>query len=133
MARRTQVVTIDDKESRDHGKSYLITEMPAEQAEWWAFRALQGILGGDSAVNFNAPLAQLAAQSFKALAGIPWNMAEPLMKEMMTCVRVGLPGNGSRELIDGDIEEISTRLELRRAVFELHTGFSLRGDQSTGQ
>ena len=126
MARRTQVVTIDDQESRDHGKSYLITEMAAEQAEWWAFRALQGILGGDAEVNFNAPLAQLAAQSFKAMASIPWNMAKPLMEEMMGCVKMSLPSNGSRELLDVDIEEVSTRLRLRQAVFELHTGFSLR-------
>lgn len=129
MARRTQVVTIEDKDSRDIGKSFLITEMPSEQSEWWAFRALQGILGGDAEVNFNAPLAQLAAQSFKALAGIPWSMAKPLMDEMMGCVKVSLPGNASRDLLDSDIEEVSTRLQLRRAVFELHTGFSLRGGE----
>ena len=132
MARRTQVVTIDSKESRDAGKSFLITEMSAEQAEWWAFRALQSILGGDADVNFNAPLAQLAAQSFRAMAAIPPDRARPLLEEMMTCVKVGLPNNGSRELLDGDIEEVSTRLQLRRAVFELHTGFSLRGGESTG-
>lgn len=130
MARRTQIVTIDDDKSRDHGKSFLITEMPSEDAEWWAFRALQGILGGTAEVNFGAPLAQLAAQSFKAMVGIPWDMAKPLMAEMMACVSVKLPGNGGdRALLASDIEEVGTRMELRRAVFELHTGFSLRGGE----
>jgi len=129
MARRTQLVTIENAESRDHGKTYLITEMAAEQSEWWAFRALQGVLGGDAEINFNAPLAQLAAQSFKALASIPWNMAKPLLEEMMSCVKVGLPGGGSREILPEDIEEVSTRLKLRQAVWELHTGFSLRGGE----
>jgi hypothetical protein len=130
MARRTQVLTIEEKDSRDAGKSYQITEMAAEQAEWWAFRALQGILGGDSDVNFNAPLAQLAGQAFRAMAGIPPERARPLMDEMMACVQVKLPSNGgTRDLLDGDVEEVSTRMQLRRAVFELHTGFSLRGSE----
>lgn len=134
MARRTNIVQITGEDNRDSGKSFLITELPAEQAEWWAFRALQGILGGTTEVNFNAPLAQLAAQSFKAMAGIPWDMAKPLMDEMMSCVSMKLPGNGGdRPLLAGDIEELSTRIELRRAVFELHTGFSLRGGESSGE
>lgn len=30
MARRTKVVTIDSEKSRDHGKTFLITEMSAD-------------------------------------------------------------------------------------------------------
>lgn len=134
MARRTTVVTIDDKDSRDHGRSYFLTEMPCEQAEWWAVRAMQGILGTGGDVNFNSPLGQLAGHGIMALASIPDHLLKPLLDEMMSCVRVQLPGNGgNRPLLADDIEEIRTRFELRAAVFELLTGFSLRGDQSTGQ
>lgn len=129
MARRTSVTTIDDKDSRDIGKSFLITEMDAEAAEWWAFRALQDVLGSDAVVDFGAPLAEMAKQGLMAMSRIPPDQAKPLFDEMIGCVRVQLPdGKNSRDLLPGDIEEISTRLKLRRAVFEIHTGFSVRGD-----
>lgn len=124
MARRTQLVTIDDGNSRDAGKSFLVTEMDAEHAEWWAFRVLQAILGSDAVVDFQAPLAQLARQGIGALAKLPPAQAKPLLDEMMGCVEMGLPGNkGSRALLPNDIEEVATRVLLRKAVMELHVGF----------
>lgn len=126
MARRTQNVVIDDvgPENRDAGKSFLVTEMNAEAAEWWAFRVLQALLGSDSEIDFKAPLAQMARQGLGALAKLPPSQAKPLLDEMMTCVRINLPGNkGSRELLPDDIEEVTTRVKLRAAMVELHTGF----------
>jgi hypothetical protein len=43
---------------------------------------------------------------------------------MMDCVNIQMPAI-TRALFENDIEEISTILKLRQAVFELHTGFSL--------
>ncbi|MNO44423.1 hypothetical protein D3C76_346660 [compost metagenome] len=129
MARRTSVTKIEDKDSRDFGKSFLITEMDAEAAEWWAFRALQGIMGTDAEIDFKAPLSEMARQGLVAMARIPSSQAKPLFDEMMACVRVQLPdGKSSRDILPNDIEEVGTRIDLRAAVFELHTGFSVRGD-----
>lgn len=124
MARNTKVVKIDDAKSRDHGREYLITEMDAEAAEWWAFRVLQALLGADSDIDFNAPLAQMARQGLGALGKLPPEKAKPLLDEMMKCVRAKLPNsNDSRDLLPGDIEEVATRIKLRKEVFELHIGF----------
>lgn len=123
MARRTQVVSIDDSKSRDAGKSFIVTEMDAEHAEWWAFRVLQAILGSDAVVDFQAPLAELARQGIGSLAKMPPVQAKPLLDEMMGCVSMALPGSGSRALLPNDIEEVATRVLLRKAVMELHVGF----------
>lgn len=123
MARRTQVVTIDDAESRDAGKAFLITEMDAESAEWWAFRVLQAILGSNVEIDFSAPLAKIASQGLGALSKLPPDQAKPLLDEMMACVRMQIPAGGSRPLLGTDIEEVTTRIKLRAAMLELHTGF----------
>ena len=128
MARRTKVLTIDAKSGRDAGKSFLITEMDAESAEWWAFRVLQALLGSKGNIDFNAPLAQMARQGLAALGKLPPDQARPLLEELMRCVRVKLPGsNDSRELMPNDIEEVLTRVLLRNEVLELHIDFFVPG------
>lgn len=125
MARKTKVFKIDDKKSRDNGKSFVLTEMDAESAEWWAFQVLQCLLGSDAEIDFNAPLAQLAAQGLAAMGRIPPEKAKPLLEQMMGCVRIKLPsGSESRDLLPGDIEEVKTRVILRKEVLALHVDFS---------
>lgn len=124
MARRTRIHTVGADGGRDAGKAFLITEMDSESAEWWAFQVLQALLGSDAAIDFDAPLAQMARQGFGALSKLPPDKAKPLLEQMITCVRVKLPGsNDSRDLLPNDIEEVKTRIMLRKEVLELHTGF----------
>ena len=125
--RRTETVEIT--EGRDAGKKYQITEMSAEAAEWWAFRALQAIAGADAELNLQAPLADMAAQGIKALAKVHPDQAKPLLDEMMGCVQILVPATQKqRPLLDGDIEDVKTRFMLRKAVVELHLGFSTGGE-----
>lgn len=125
--RRTEIVEIT--EGRDAGKKYQITEMSAEAAEWWAFRALQAIAGADAELNLQAPLADMAAQGIKALAKVHPEQARPLLDEMMGCVQILVPATQKpRPLLDGDIEDVKTRFMLRKAVMELHLGFSTGGE-----
>lgn len=125
--RRTEIVEI--AEGRDTGKKYQITEMSAEAAEWWAFRALQAIAGADAELNLQAPLADMAAQGIKALAKVHPDQARPLLDEMMGCVQILVPATQKpRPLLDGDIEDVKTRFMLRKAVVELHLGFSTGGE-----
>ena len=125
--RRTETVEIT--EGRDVGKKYQITEMSAEAAEWWAFRALQAIAGADAELNLQAPLADMAAQGIKALAKVHPEQARPLLDEMMGCVQILVPATQKpRPLLDGDIEDVKTRFMLRKAVVELHLGFSTGGE-----
>ena len=133
MARRTKVVTIDAEDGRDHGKTFLITEMPADAAEWWSIRALQGILGANPDVDidiFSAPLSKIAGFAFVGLARIPAEQLKPLMDEMKGCVSVLLPdGKTTRALLPNDVEDFMTWVELRKEVFEVQTGFSVGGDE----
>ncbi|MGL4756300.1 MAG: hypothetical protein ACRCXB_28435 [Aeromonadaceae bacterium] len=135
--RRTE--TIEIKDGRDAGKKYLITEMDAESAEWWAFRALQAIaladvdmgdmMKRDEQGQLQAPLSELATKGLKAIAGIPSSSAKPLLDEMMGCVSMIIPAGGTRALMAGDIEDVTTRITLRKAVMGLHLGFSIGGDE----
>lgn len=133
MARRTKVVTIDAEKSRDHGKTFLITEMSADAAEWWAIRVTQGIVGSNPDADFDifsGSLPRLANFAFVGLAKIPADQLKPLMDEMKACVSVLLPdGKTSRALLPGDVEDIMTWLELRKEVFEVLTGFSVGGGE----
>lgn len=128
MARKTIEITIAS-EGRDQGKTFSITEMSAVQAEKWAWRAFMGL----DAVGIDVPersgIAGLALIGLRALTKMRWDTAEPLLDELMSCVKIRSPNPraGFRDLVENDIEEIRTRLELRDAVFALHTGFSPAG------
>lgn len=130
MARRTKIFKITDDKSRDNGREYLITEMDAESAEWWAFQVLQALLGSDSDMDFNTPLADMARQGLAALGKLPPDKAKPLLGQMMTCIRVKLPNSAeSREMLAGDIEEVKTRVLLRKEVLGLHVDFFVAGGE----
>ena len=131
MARRTDtfVATV----GRDAGKHFFLTELPASQAEKWAARAFlamakSGLEIPDGIAEMG--LAGIAAMGLKALGGMSFEVAGPLLDEMFTCVRI-IPDPKHPEvvrvLIEDDIEEIGTRLQLRKAVFGLHVDFSVAG------
>lgn len=128
MARSTLIYTVND-ENRDRGKTFVLTELPASQAEAWAMRALLALMAG----GVNMPdgfeklgMAAMAELGIKALSGLQWQIAKPLLDEMWECVRIMPdPKNAKiiRNLIEEDIEEISTRVKLRAEVWKLHAGF----------
>ena len=129
MARKQATITIDT-EGRDFGKTFKIIEMPATQAEKWAIRALLALAksGVDVPDNIaHSGMAGIAAFGLKAVGGMAFTDAEPLMDEMFGCVFF-LPDPSrpqvARALIEDDIEEISTRIRLRKEVFGLHVNFS---------
>ncbi len=128
MARTTANYTIQD-EGRDHGKVFVLTEMPASRAESWAMRALLALMAGGVEVppGFDRMgMAAMAEMGIKALVGLKWEVAEPLLAEMWSCVQI-MPDPTKphviRNLIEEDIEEITTRIKLRAEVWKLHTGF----------
>jgi len=128
-SRKKMFFTVEEK-GRDAGKMYLLTEMPASRGEEWAIRAGTAALkhseGIPSGIEANG-MAALAQIGLRALVGVPWEILKPLMDEMMSCVQI-VPDpqntNVFRPLIESDIQEISTRIKLRKEVFKLHTDFS---------
>lgn len=140
--RKHKIVSIE-AEGRDQGKTFLIVEMAAMQAEKWATRAMlalgrSGIEVSDEAIQSGA--AGLMAAGIAAFTRMPFADAEPLLDDMMACIHMAMPGapadpvtgrpaarplNRGDEFNDGDIEEVSTLLKLRAEVAELHLGFSI--------
>lgn len=129
MARKELNYTVTD-EGRDKGKLFVITEMSARKAESWAIRALLSLIknGANLPEGFeNNGMAGLAEAGIKALSGLRYDDAEPLLEEMMQCVEI-IPDPSrthiKRQLIEEDIEEIKTLAKLRMAVLNLHVDFS---------
>ncbi len=128
MARSTVNYTVKD-DGRDFGKVFVLTEMPASRAEAWALRALLALMASGVEVpeGFDRMgMAAMAEVGIRALSGLKWEVAEPLLLEMWECVQV-MPDPSKthvvRRLIEEDIEEIATRVKLRAEVWKLHTGF----------
>lgn len=130
--RRTVSVTIhpspDGKENRDAGKTFLITEVPATQAEEWGLRALMAL--GTSGIvvpqeMVDAGLIGAALIGYQAFMGAKPSEVLPLWREMLpACVQYE-PSHGIKlPYNDTLIEEVSTRLTLRKAIMELHTSFT---------
>lgn len=136
MARKTAMYTVMEA-NRDKNKVFLITEMTAEQGESWAMRTLMALMNSNVQIPQNYQklgMAALATMGFKALSGLKWEAAEPLLREMMDCVKfipdprkpsVIRPLLESHDPENADIEEVSTRVNLRLEVWKLHTDFLL--------
>lgn len=127
MARKSRDITINDAESRDNGKTFRITEMPASQAEKWAIRALlavakSGVELPDGAMQ--GGMRVIAYLGLQALTNLHFEDADPLLDEMFACIQIVEP-KIVRALTEDDIEEVRTRVNLRKEVFELHLGFSV--------
>ncbi|OZI39035.1 hypothetical protein CEG14_05730 [Bordetella genomosp. 1] len=133
MARKQKAITITEA-GRDKGKVFLITELPAAESEEWAGRALFALMNAGVEVPDNiaeAGLAGMAAIGLQALKNLSFDQARPLFDKMMECVELDLGRAGTRKLLDDDIEEVSTRLKLRREIMALHLDFSGAAGQST--
>jgi hypothetical protein len=138
MARKTKTIVIETP-GRDFQKMFVLTEMAPTKAEKWAFRAFLAL--AKSGVEIpddiaNSGLAGIAKVGLQAFSGLSFEDAEPLMDEMFAMVAIipdparpeikrGYGGVGA--LIEDDIEEVSTRLLLRKELFALHTNFFTPG------
>lgn len=135
MARR--IATFTASTGRDAGKVFRITEMPANQAERWAVKAFLAAAKGGITLPETAAdsgFAGIAQMGFSMLANMPPELAFELLDEMMACVQYQ-PNPAKPEVVRGliadDIEEVVTRLQLRKAVFDLHVDFSQAAATST--
>jgi hypothetical protein len=128
MARK-QLDIVISAEGRDKGKMFQITEMPASKAEKWAIRTMLalGKSGVDIPDDFGAQgMAGIASLGIRALTSLNYDDAEPLLAEMFDCVKcVPDPTRPevTRALVEDDIEEVTTRLSLRKDILSLHIDF----------
>jgi len=139
--RKTREITITNKDSRDFGKSFLITEMPALQAERWARHGLAAFVrGADMPDDLeNAGMAAWASLAIRAIGNMPEEAADRMWDQLLACVKIKVDAMpAGRPLIldqeDGnDIEEPTTIAKLRMEAFDLHTGFLTTAAPYLGQ
>ncbi len=135
MARKTVNITIST-EGRDHDKVFVITELSAWDAEEWAAQALFAMMNAGIEIPeeiASAGLAGVVSLGLKALTKISFSQAKPLLDKMMTCIQIQPSPKVTRDLIESDIEEVSTLLTLRKEVLRLHTDFFFTGEKSTSE
>lgn len=128
MARK--IIKFTAESGRDKDKVFVITEMPASQAEKWAMRAFLAISKSGvevpAGIEMETGFAGIAKLGLTFISKLPFDVAEPLMDEMMGCVKIQPNATNPsvvRELIEDDIEEVATRIKIRLEVFKLHAGF----------
>ncbi len=136
MPRRTETIVITD-EGRDKGKTYIIHEMAASQAEWWAARAFLALARSGAEIPEDAVqggMMGVARYGIRGLASLSPEEAKPLLDEMFALVSfvpdparpmVVKGWGGVASLSEDDIEEVATRVKLRMALIALHLGFSV--------
>jgi hypothetical protein len=125
MARYTKTFTATD--GRDKGKMFLITEMSTYHSERWALRVMSAMaLSGFEVPDVSSGMAAIAGNIIGAVMRIGHKEYEPLLDEMLECVRI-IPDaknpSFTRELFKDDIEELPTIFKLRGHIFDLHTLF----------
>lgn len=128
MARKTCQLAITEP-GRDHGKVFVITELPALDIERWTVRLVLAL--GKNGISL--PDVQ-ADSGFAGMAGILWVLiaqvspadAESLMDTMLQGLKID-EGKITRDVSADDIEEPETLLQIRMAWVELHGGFFGRG------
>jgi len=134
MARKTVVFTATD--GRDEGKQFFLTELSATEIEDWAAEAFFLLI--NSGVELPEDVEQMGIAGLmkcglETLGKVPYKDAKPLLNKMFECVQI-MPDKKNpdvlRFLIESDIEEVQTRLKLRKTIWDLHTGFLSAGAPS---
>jgi hypothetical protein len=138
MSRKIKEITITAEGSRDKGKTFVITELAADLGEDWALRALRLAQrsGADIPNGVQAGMAGIAAVGILTVLSGSTSDAElrPLFDDMMACVEIvsdKKTGFRRKLVIDraipdnDDIQEIGTRILLRKEWLNLHLDFSI--------
>jgi hypothetical protein len=137
MARKVVIHRVPaDAENRDKGRQYVLTEMSATDQELWAARVFFAMAKGGIEIPDDikkSGMSGLSRFATELVGKLNFDDAQILLGELFTCVQF-IPDNANpsffRPLVESDIEELSTRLVLRKALLELHFSFIKAAFQS---
>ena len=123
MPRKTNTITL--KQGRDAGKTFRITEWPAMKIEAWVLRGAFGL--GKAGVEIPPQVMELGAAAIAYFIGtqvlkMPSRLGIRLADELMECVQRVEP-KLDRSLVENDIEDFETRLQLKMEVLKIFFGF----------
>jgi len=138
--RKEEIVRVPGWGKRDIGKTFLITEWPADRAERWAMRMLLAYNRGGGDIDTGSMMG-LGMEAIMVLGVNTFLRGQiqaaeiiPVLDELLECVKI-IRDPKARDAATGravatpivssdDIEEVQTRLWLRSEVLKVHTGFS---------
>ncbi len=119
-------ITFTATQGRDKGKVFQITEMSATDAEDWALKVVFALMNAGADIPENLEemgFSGVISVGIGALGKIPYQVGKPILDDLLECVKA-VPDikkpNVTRRMVDEDIEEVLTRIQLRKAVFDLH-------------
>lgn len=127
LSDRYKITVKIEEKSRDHGKVFIIEEMSAVAGEDWAYRAVLAM--GRSGLDIPDHVAATGMAGvakvfgFRALQGMRYEEARPLLDDLMACVQIKI-GDVVRDIMDGEIQESRTLIYLKYRAFKLHVDFS---------
>lgn len=126
---KTKEIVIED-EGRDKGKRFVIEEMPSYQGEKWALRVI--FAAANAGVEIPDDIAEsgmsgLATMGKEIFQKIPFESADPLLDELMGCVKFSTGNGFARELVETDTVEVRTRLKLRMESLMFHLNVFMGG------
>lgn len=135
---KTKTVTIE--KGRDAGKTFLITEMPAIQADEWAHRLLEqaansGVdLKNVDVLNIDTSdmkgMIEIGAQVFTILGKIPAEVSRQMKFDILDrCVRI-VPTSGDARICvwDQEILDFANFTILAAQAIGIHIGFLAQGE-----
>lgn len=132
MARK--IIKYEATSGRDAGKVFVITEMPASQAQRWAVRAFLAMASNGVELPEGIEslgIAGMAKHGIEMISKLPFQEADYLMDRLIDCVQIEPSPGVVRALIEQDIEEVQTRFMLVKEAFRLHVNFSSLASNST--
>lgn len=121
--RKAEWVGVD---GRDKGRRYVLEEPAATLSEAMALRvflaaARSGLEIPDSVKELG--IVGLAVYGIELIGKLPYDDALAAADFLMACVKIN-EGALVRDLEEDDVEEVATRLKLKREVLTLITGFT---------
>ena len=135
---KTKTVTIE--KGRDKGKKFLITEMPAMQADEWSHKLIEqaansGVnLKDVDILNMNTDnmkgMVEIGVGIFTVLGRVPHQISREMKFDLLDrCVQI-VPSSGSpRDCVwDQEIIDFPNFTKLAYHVLELHIGFLVRDE-----
>lgn len=134
---RKEVTIVISADGRDKGKAFHLREMPASQGERFALKVFHALAKSGFSLPddlVSSGMAGIARVGLGILSSLEFGDLMALMEEMFACVQVVPDPNRPqvmRKLIEEDIEEVSTRLKLRKELLALHIDFFAAAARST--
>lgn len=140
MSNGLKTATYSITSGRDKGKNFLITEMPAIQADEWAHRLIEQ--AANSGVNLKnvdvlnldtksmSGMIEIGAAIFSILGRIPYETSRDMKFELLNrCVQIVPTGGQPRQCLwEQEIEDFQNFTLLAAEALKVHIGFLAQGE-----